>query len=105
MAIKARKSTRTVPLSKPADNASSEKSIPEPIRQHLHALLHALRDIESIVIVAAGALRDENEFIGVNVARMLRIHVSNRLSVEIDRATEQFSIQLKPFMEEEPWAP
>lgn len=95
---------QAVPPSESTETSSAE-AIPESVRQHLHALIHTLRDIEGTVIVAAGALRDEDGFIGVNVARMLRTQVSNRLSSEIDRATERFAIQLKTYKEEEPWAP
>jgi hypothetical protein len=93
-----------VPASQSTGEICSAETIPESVRQHLHALIHTLRDIESTVIVAAGALRDEDGFIGANVAHMLRTQVSNRLSSEIDRATERFAIQLKTYKDEEPWA-
>ena len=75
--------------------------LPDPMRRHLESLLLALRDIEATVIVAVGALREENAFAGMCAARVLRTQVSNRLSLEIERATEAFAIGLKTDQEYE----
>ena len=75
----------------------SAAALPDTVRQHLKAFLTALRDLEDTVIVAAGALRDENAPVGMCVAHILRTQVGNRLGVEIDRTLQFFSIELPSY--------
>ncbi len=89
--IKTRKGVRIrgrAPSSRSNTKTFSAKSIPEPVRLHLHTLTETLRDIEGMVIISAGALRDAGDYTGAIVAHILRTQVSNRLSIEIDRITE-----------------
>lgn len=85
--IKAKKGAhaRMVSQSRPSVKTIPVRPIPEPVQQHLQSTANTLRDIESIVIVSAGALREAGECIGAIVAHILRTQVGNRLSLEIDR--------------------
>ncbi len=82
-------------------SAPVPSSLSDSARQHLQALLHTLRDIEGVAIVAAHALQQEEAFVGMCAARLLRTQVSDRLSLEIDRAAELFAIDLKTDRERE----
>ena len=93
---------RNVPAPAPAPTEKSVRILSDVASKQFEALLLALRDIESMVIVATGALRAENGWPGICTARLLKIHVSDRLSVEIDRASAAFGVHLKTDEEYEP---
>jgi len=70
------------------------ETLPADTKQYLNQLFLALRDIEGTAVVSAHALQAEEGWVGMCVSRELRTHVSDRLSVEIERGRERFGLNL-----------
>ncbi len=78
------------------DSASLEitQALPAEAKKYLSELFLRLRDIEGTAVVSAHALRAEEGWVGMCVSRELRTHVSDRLSLEIERGLERFGLHV-----------
>jgi hypothetical protein len=64
----------------------------QQVQARLGELLRALEQVESVITVAATALRHQNCERDVDVARVLQRSACDRLSVEIDKTGELLAL-------------
>lgn len=74
--------------------SQADETFSAETKHYLNQLFLTLRDIEGTAVVSAHALQAEEGWVGMCVSRELRTHVSDRLSLEIERGRERFGLDL-----------